>query len=117
MYPDVNLIPVRFPVLVDSLNTIIPRRREEKTEEATMASSDVPLHSEITKEQFASCLSQYPAVVEAISRSKGGTSLGSYITTVHLFQQQALFVLVCVEFGKADGHARMNSQGWTKDAL
>ncbi|PTB68301.1 hypothetical protein BBK36DRAFT_1167554 [Trichoderma citrinoviride] len=36
-----------------------------------MASSDVPLHSEITKEQFASCLSQYPAVVEAISRSKG----------------------------------------------
>ncbi|TFA98304.1 hypothetical protein CCMA1212_009981 [Trichoderma ghanense] len=36
-----------------------------------MASSDVPLHSEVTKEQFASYLSQYPAVVEAISQSKG----------------------------------------------
>ncbi|KAL7817293.1 hypothetical protein V8C26DRAFT_69299 [Trichoderma gracile] len=36
-----------------------------------MAPPDVPLHSEITKEQFASYLSQYPVVVEAISQSKG----------------------------------------------
>ncbi|KAH0494905.1 hypothetical protein TgHK011_008484 [Trichoderma gracile] len=36
-----------------------------------MTTSDVPLHSEITKGQFASYLSQYPAVVEAISQSKG----------------------------------------------
>ncbi|EGR47527.1 uncharacterized protein TRIREDRAFT_64358 [Trichoderma reesei QM6a] len=36
-----------------------------------MTSPVVPLHSAITKEQFASYLNQYPAVVEAISRSKG----------------------------------------------
>ncbi|RFU74268.1 hypothetical protein TARUN_7993 [Trichoderma arundinaceum] len=34
-------------------------------------SSTVTPHSEITREQFASHLSQYPALVEAISQSKG----------------------------------------------
>jgi hypothetical protein len=38
-----------------------------------MASSAVVPHNEITKEQFASHLSQYPALLEAISESKGGT--------------------------------------------
>ncbi|KAL7943197.1 hypothetical protein V8C42DRAFT_347168 [Trichoderma barbatum] len=36
-----------------------------------MASSNAIPHSEITEEQFASYLSQYPTVVEAISQSKG----------------------------------------------
>lgn len=36
-----------------------------------MASSAVLPHNEITKEQFASHLSQYPALLEAISESKG----------------------------------------------
>ncbi|KAL7901998.1 hypothetical protein HDV63DRAFT_64719 [Trichoderma sp. SZMC 28014] len=36
-----------------------------------MASSAVVPHNEITKEQFASHLSQYPAILEALSESKG----------------------------------------------
>ncbi|KAL7812907.1 hypothetical protein V8C44DRAFT_61159 [Trichoderma aethiopicum] len=36
-----------------------------------MTSSDIPQPGDITREQFASYLSRYPAVVEAISQSKG----------------------------------------------
>ncbi|PTB73565.1 hypothetical protein M440DRAFT_1361711, partial [Trichoderma longibrachiatum ATCC 18648] len=36
-----------------------------------MTSSDIPQPGDITKEQFASYLSRYPAVVETISQSKG----------------------------------------------
>ncbi|KAL7783828.1 hypothetical protein V8C37DRAFT_396789 [Trichoderma ceciliae] len=39
-----------------------------------MASSNVTSHKEITKEQFASHLSQYPILVEVISQSKGAKS-------------------------------------------
>ncbi|UKZ75445.1 hypothetical protein TrVFT333_003130 [Trichoderma virens FT-333] len=36
-----------------------------------MTSSNVPPHNEITEEQFASYLSQYPTVVQTISQTKG----------------------------------------------
>lgn len=55
-----------------------------------MASSAVVPHTEITKEQFASHLSQYPAVLEAISESKGGTSKQSLHT--HILK---VFNLIC----------------------
>ncbi|QYS97133.1 hypothetical protein H0G86_004368 [Trichoderma simmonsii] len=55
-----------------------------------MSTSSVVPHSEITKEQFASCLSQYPSLVEAIPAKNGQKTLSEldqyrYVDAVDTF--------------------------------
>jgi hypothetical protein len=63
------LVRVISGIIFRNINTAYPASTR-----GAMASSAAVPHNEITKEQFASHLSQYPALLEEISESKGGTS-------------------------------------------